>query len=116
MGSGVGAIINNLRGQVTAGVNPVTHQRTLNARDLIAQQMGGAPAVGRAPPPAHIPSPPPVMAPPLQAPPPTQPQPGYGDVHAIMDYVQGRRAGPAQPPLPTPNVPSPSVPRAWMGK
>jgi hypothetical protein len=90
-----------------AQINPLTGQPGTNARDLIAQQMSGAapPAAGGARP---------VVNPGIgnansptyglgvgAAPPrtPSAPPPDYGDIGAIMDYVQGKRGAPGAAPM-----------------
>jgi hypothetical protein len=90
-----------------AQINPLTGQPGTNARDLIAQQMSGAPmggsrpvvnpGVGNAGSPSYgfgtlsqIPG---------QSRQPAAPPPDYGDIGAIMDYVQGKRSGPGAPPM-----------------
>jgi hypothetical protein len=89
-----------------AQINPLTGQPGTNARDLIAQQMSGAPSAPTA-------GARPVVNPGIgnagsptyglgvgnsengrMGQVPTQPPPNYGDINAIMDYVQGRQGGP----------------------
>jgi hypothetical protein len=97
-----------------AQINPLTGQPGTNARDLIAQQMTGAPTAGARP----------VVNPGIgnansptyglgvgatgggdrlgqiqQPRPPAAPPPNFGDINAIMDYVQGKRGGPAGTPM-----------------
>jgi hypothetical protein len=89
-------------------INPLTGQPGTNARDLIAQQMGGAPpsTAGR-----------PVVNPgygnagsptyglgvgPAAPRPPSGPPPNFGDINAIQQYVQGRTSAPGAAPMGAP--------------
>jgi hypothetical protein len=91
-----------------AQINPLTGQPGTNARDLIAQQMGGAPpsTAGR-----------PVVNPgygnagsptyglgvgPAAPRPPSGPPPNFGDINAIQQYVQGRTSAPGAAPMGAP--------------
>lgn len=90
-------------------INPLTGQPGTNARDLIAQQMGGAPGTTSRPVvnPGHGNAGSPTYGlgpvggdstlgqiPTGQSTPP----PNYGDINAIMDYVQGK-SGPNGAPM-----------------
>jgi hypothetical protein len=106
-----------------AQINPLTGQPGTNARDMIARQMSGAttsgarpvvnPGIGNANSPtyglgvsnnqngsmAQIPN----GSPPT----PSTPPPNYGDISAIMDYVQGKRSGPGSTPMGAPPMGQP---------
>jgi hypothetical protein len=92
-------------------INPLTGQPGTNARDLIAQQMSGAPpsnagrpvvnpGIGNAGSPSYgfgvsnqVPTGPRE---------PSEPLPNYGDIHAIQQYVMGKMSAPGSAPMGAP--------------